>query len=317
MVPVSLSSPLAAHPRHHHKCPATPYSTLSSFRTNICVMWLVDRAIARMRPPCHQDVASVLNIPEDILEVEEETLPESSSSKAKRWSKRPNFISRPIKRKESDTSTLPGSVAGSTFRGLDIDGPTPKHLRRASVSSEAASDSSSQTKVEPLAPPRSILQHSPSVSSGKSGKSTLTAKRSVKFSDEPVYYDYSYRDSHFCTCTHPPRHAPFCKLPYDCNGECLYEDYRFSGYEDDMFSFELPEEIPSERRWGAISRFVAWFRRIAGRRRYTIDEEKRRPMISRPQPLTPRPCRVEVVREGRNQRRMRKRRPVSLRSFCG
>lgn len=264
---------------------------------------------------CPNCRASVLNIPEDILEVEEETTAESSS-KARRWSKRPTFISRPIKRKESDTSTILGSVAGSSFRALDIDGPSAKHLRRTSVSSEAASDSSSQTKVDPPPPPRSILQHSPSVSSGKSGKSTLTAKRSVKFSDEPVYYDYSYRESHFCTCPHPPHHAPFCKLPYECNGECLYEDYRFSGYEDDMFSFELPEEIPSEQRWGIVSRFVAWFRRLAGRRRYTIDEEKRRPVISRPQPLTPRPYRVEVARERRNRRLTRKRKPASVRSFC-
>ena len=171
--------------------------------------------------------------------------------------------------------------------------------------------------MEPPPPPRSILQHSPSVSSGKSGKSsTLTAKRSVKFSDEPVYYDYSYRYSQFCTCPHPPHHAPFCKLPYDCNGECLYEDYSFCGYEDDMFSFELPDEIPSERRWGVISRLIAWLRRRTGGRRYTIEAEKRRPVISRPQPLMPRPCVVEAIRDKKQQRRVRKRKPIPCTNVC-
>ncbi|EJD04221.1 uncharacterized protein FOMMEDRAFT_19475 [Fomitiporia mediterranea MF3/22] len=267
----------------------------------------------RLSLNCPNCRASVLNIPEDILEVEEGTFPEPP--KVRRWAKRPTFISRPLNRKESDSSTIPGP--GSSIRGLDIDGATPKHLRRSSVSSEAASDSSSQTKVEPPPPPRSILTHSPSVSSGKSGKSTLTAKRSVKFCDEPVYYDYSYRFSKFCTCAHPPHHAPFCKLPYDCNGECLYEDYSFCGYDDDMFSFELPEEIPSEARWGVFSRFIAWFRRFTGGRMYTIDAEKRRPVISRPQPLTPRPCRVDVAREKKSQRKMRKRRPNPPRTVYG
>lgn len=210
-----------------------------------------------------------------------------------------------------------GSLAGSAFHGIDFDRSTSKHLRRTSVSSDA-SDSSSQTKVELPPPPRSILTHSASVSSGKSGKSTLTAKRSVKFSDEPVYYDYSYRYSQLlCTCAHAPHHAPFCKLPYDCSGECMFDDYSFCGYDDDMFSFELPEEIPSERRWGLISRFIAWFRRRTGGRRYTIDEEKRRPAISRPQPLAPRPCPIEIARDRQRRRKIVKKRSIPCQKVNG
>ncbi|KAI5123746.1 hypothetical protein M0805_000338 [Coniferiporia weirii] len=265
----------------------------------------------RLSLTCPNCRSSILDIPEDILEIDEGR---PQPQPPKRWGKRSNWISRPLNRKDSEASTLHGTPADSSFGFVDLDRSSSRHRRRASVSSEV-SDSSSQTKVDHGPPPRSILQHSPSVSSGKA--STLTAKRSVKFSDEPVYYDYSYRSSH--VCEHPPHHAPHCKLPYDCSGECLFDDSSSYGYDVDMFSFEQPEDIPSERRWGIFSRFVAWLRRRTGRRTYTIEEEKRRPMISRPQPLAPRPHPVEVGREkeGRRTRTITKKRTPSLRRVCG
>ena len=264
-------------------------------------------------PSCR---TSLLNIPEDILEIEEDSHLEPP--KSRRWSRRPNWISRPINRKNSVTSSLPGSKMPPSLHGMESD-RTSRHNRRASVSSDA-SDSSSQTKVETPPPPRSILQHSPSVSSNKSsrsGKSTLATKRSVKFSEEPVYYDYSYRFSTLaatatctCACKLPPEHSPFCKIPFDCAGECLLEDFQFYRYDDDMFSFEQPATIPSERRWGIFSRFIAWLRRRTGQRTYTIEAEKRRPKISRPLPLTPRQLPVaatRVIRERERRRRLRRR----------
>lgn len=232
-----------------------------------------------------------LDIPADILEIEEENTPEPTQPK--RWTKRPAWISRPLNRKNSEASTVaPGPMDEYVY--------TSQHRRRASISS-VVSDSSSQTKVEPSPALRSILSHSPSVSSGKDSGSTLTAKRSVKFSDEPVYYDYSYRFSHICESG--PCHTVHCKLGEDCNGECLFDNYTFD-YDVDMFSFEQPEDIPSEKRWGLFSRFIAWLRRRTGRRAYTIEEGKRRPVISRPAPLTPRStrhCTVRgpVVKDGR------------------
>ncbi|KAH8120473.1 hypothetical protein DFH11DRAFT_65595 [Phellopilus nigrolimitatus] len=262
----------------------------------------------RLYVTCPNCRTSVLDIPEDILEIDESL---SEPSQPKRWTKRSNWISRPINRKESETSTLPGTGVEGAF-SVEFDGSPSRSRRRASMSSEH-SDSSSQTKVEPTPPPRSILMHSPSVSSAKG--STLTAKRSVKFSDKPEYYDYSYRCTH--DCEHAPQHAQHCKLPYECSGECMFEDYNY-GYDVDMFSFEQPEEIPSERRWGFFSRFIAWLRRRRGKRTYTIEAEKRRPVISRPQPLAPRQCHVEVPRDRVTRRRLKTRKRVTpFRKVCG
>lgn len=199
--------------------------------------------------------------------------------------------------------------------------------------SSEASDASSQTKVEPepTQPPKSILAHSPSVSSKTSGKTTLTAKRSVKFSDEPVYYDYSYRDhlalksgvhcacccacEHFSTTCEQPYYKP-SPPAYVYDPELDLEAATIFGYDDDMFSFEEPASIPSAARWSLFSRFVAWLRRATGRRRYTIDEEAWRPVISRPQPLAPRrtyvPYPVGVERE-----RVRARRRVVTKRSAG
>ncbi|KLO20032.1 hypothetical protein SCHPADRAFT_26872 [Schizopora paradoxa] len=168
--------------------------------------------------------------------------------------------------------------------------------RRRRRSSSIISDSSSQTKVaESLGPSvsgpilRSILSGASSVSSGKV---TLAGKRSVKFSEEPVYYDYSYRQS--CNCEQELRHSPYCKIPYDCDGECLFD----CGYYDyDMFSFEQPDEIPSVKKWGVLSRIIAWIRRRRGKK-VCADTEKGRVCISRPYALGSSQSRIVGVRGG-------------------
>lgn len=255
---------------------------------------------------CPNCSSPFVDIPADMLKMENDDLPALPPS-AKRWSKRPVWISRPLNRQESEPAMT--HVAGSDTLGLQLNG-TNKDRRRASTSESIISDSSSQTKVDPAPILRSILSHAPSVSSGKD--STLTAKRSVKFSEEPIYYDYSYRYSH---AYRDIRHAPDCKQPDDCYGDCLYEGYCCTyDYDVDMFSFEQPEHIPSEKRWGIFSRFIAWLRRKSGRCVYTIEEGKRRPQISRPQPLAPRAANHAAQRQEEYKRRGPKRSRTPLRT---
>lgn len=182
-----------------------------------------------------------------------------------------------------------------------------RHRRRAS---SLLSDSSSQTKVEPPPALRSILSGAASMSSSASkgsGGGSLAGKRSVKFCDDPVYYDYSYADYGYCP--HPRaheqamlEHAAHCKLGEDCDGSCVAFSYDY-----DMFSFEQPEAIPSERRWGLLSRIAAWLRRVRRRAQgvAAADEEKGRgrPVISRPLPLG-NPGAVKSARQVEMRRRM-------------
>lgn len=166
--------------------------------------------------------------------------------------------------------------------------------RRRRRTSSIISDSSSQTRVESslaasVSGPtlRSILSGASSVSSGKV---TLAGKRSVKFSEEPVYFDYSYRQS--CDCEQEICHSPYCKIPYDCDGECLFDT---GHYDYDMFSFEQPEGMPSIKKWGILSRLIAWIRRKRGKKICT-DNEKGRVSISRPYALGALEARVPSAR---------------------
>jgi len=206
---------------------------------------------------------------------------------------RPPWISRPINRKDSEFSSY-----SSPF---SFDSSYTRRRRPSSV----ISDSSSQTRVEtasssvPVPPLRSVLSGASSISSGKV---TLAGKRSVKFSDEPVYFDYSCR----CSRADYPldSHAPCCKLPYECAGECWYDA---GCYDYDMFSFEQPEEIPSERKWGILSRFVAWLRRKT--RGSSPHDENGRPSISRPLPLSPHVRTASIKRDrdkGKKPKRQRR-----------
>ena len=185
------------------------------------------------------------------------------------------WISRPIQRKDSSSSSK--AIANS----INIDySRSPEHERRAS---SIITDESSLTHVERAPTFRSILSGASSVNSSKI--STLGGKRSVKFSEEPnVYYDdNTYRYSH--PCGHDHDHVDHCKLGFDCDGSCTCDtNFRYVDY--DMFSFELPDEIPSEKKWGILSRLIAWLRKLRGSRIHSGISSRsagcRRPAISRP-----------------------------------
>lgn len=206
--------------------------------------------------------------------------------------KQPAWISRPLQRQDSDCSTQLSTIGTSS----DLHFPR-KHLRRAS-STSVISDASSQTKVGAVPALRSILSGTSSLSAKGS---TLTAKRSVKFSEEnAVYYNYARRYSH--SCGHDHDNAVHCKLGYDCDGSCSCDSLH---YDYDMFSFDEPEDIPSEKRWGIFSRFIAWLRRKRGKTVST--SEKGRPSISRPYPLGAPRCVAGCPRRGRDKRRAERR----------
>lgn len=273
-------------------------------------------------PTCR---APWIDVPSEILEADEDTLPSPAPQQAhqtqthqRRWSKVPRptvtWLARPLTRKDSDSSR--STVGGSPGLGFDsaselaVGVGATRHRRRAS---SLLSDSSSQTKVEPPPALRSILSGAASMSSKNSsgGSGSLAGKRSVKFCDDPVYYDYSYADyAAYCPYPHAHAHAAesalahaaHCKLGEDCDGGCVA-----FGYDYDMFSFEPPAAIPSERGWGVLSRMAAWLRRMRRRAAGAGEEEKGRgrgrPVISRPLPLG-NPGMVRSAREAEVRRRM-------------
>ena len=157
---------------------------------------------------------------------------------SKRWSRlrRQAWISRPLNR-----SALADSPSTVTL-GEDF-GSSPTRRRRRP--SSLLSFSSDQTKVEHAPPLHSILSGASSISS----KGSIVAKRSVKFSEENVVYDYVY------------------DAPSGNVDKIIYElDYGYDreGFYD-MFSFEETASIPSEHRWGFISRIICWLRRARAR----------------------------------------------------